>query len=69
MYLRGPAETLAQLHESRGTWNPHFVHRSDRDRPGAWGSWNPEENEQVYGFEKVKAFWFTGKKANPGDGE
>jgi hypothetical protein len=65
-----PAETLAQLHASRGKWHPHLVHRIHRDRPGAWGRWNHEpERTRIYGMSTVKAFWYTGKKIRPTDGE
>ncbi|WWD19768.1 hypothetical protein CI109_104232 [Kwoniella shandongensis] len=57
------------LHESRGSWNPHFIHRLKRDDPKAWGRWNAEnERSTKYGFEQVKAFWFTGEKATPDEG-
>lgn len=66
--LRGyPAKALGQLQASRGKWNPHFVHRADR-QPGGWGRWNAESDRQ-YGFEDVKAFWYTGRKNKPEDGE
>lgn len=73
-YLRGYiAERLYQLHESRGRWIPHLMHRIDPQAKGAWGLWNPElvnamdgeEKGKRYGFEPVKAFWFQGKKATP----
>ncbi|WVF67244.1 hypothetical protein IAT40_001992 [Kwoniella sp. CBS 6097] len=66
--LRGhPKEALEQLHASRGSWVPHFIHRLKREKPGVWGRWNHVEGEldQTYGFEPVKAFWFTGEKLTP----
>ncbi|ORY33389.1 Alpha/Beta hydrolase protein [Naematelia encephala] len=65
--LRGhPAQTLAQLHESRGHWNPHFIHRRERS-PTAWGEWNGESS-QVYGLSAIPGFWYTGLKRRPDDG-
>ncbi|WVQ94843.1 hypothetical protein IAU59_001926 [Kwoniella sp. CBS 9459] len=66
--LRGHAKiTLDQLHASRGSWVPHFIHRFKKEKPGVWGRWNrvEEELDQEYGFEPVKAFWFTGEKLTP----
>ncbi|CAD6572327.1 MAG: hypothetical protein TREMPRED_000499 [Tremellales sp. Tagirdzhanova-0007] len=70
-HLRGhPKETLEQLEASRGRWNPHFVHRPHRALPGTWGRWDSDPtSDVVYGFEPVKAFLYTGKKANPEDSE
>ena len=70
-HLRGhPKETLEQLEASRGRWNPHFVHRPHRALPGTWGRWDSDPtSDVVYGFEPVKAFLYTGKKANPEDCE
>ncbi|WVR09572.1 hypothetical protein IAU60_006641 [Kwoniella sp. DSM 27419] len=67
-YLRGHVkDTLDQLHASRGSWNPHFIRRYHRHKVGVWGRWNTEhEKDKHYGFEPVKAFWFTGEKEGPG---
>ncbi|OCF34193.1 endoplasmic reticulum protein [Kwoniella heveanensis BCC8398] len=67
-FLRGhPEEALRQLHASRGSWVPHFIHRLKRGKTGVWGRWNhaEEDLDKVYGFESVKAFWFTGEKSTP----
>ncbi|WRT70092.1 uncharacterized protein IL334_007086 [Kwoniella shivajii] len=65
--LRGHIkETLNDICSSRGKWIPHFVHRVKRGKQGVWGRWNVENEEiQQYGFEDVKAFWFTGEKSSP----
>lgn len=66
-YLVGhPAETLAELHRSRGKWIPRMVNRVDPSAEGTWGRWNDRgDRDKVYGFEQVKAFWYTGKKERP----
>ncbi|ODN73419.1 hypothetical protein L202_07944 [Cryptococcus amylolentus CBS 6039] len=59
-------ETLQQLHDSRGAWDPHFVYRKARKAAGAWGAWNLDDGHQRdFGFEPVKGFWFTGEKTSP----
>ncbi|TYJ58015.1 hypothetical protein B9479_001374 [Cryptococcus floricola] len=59
-------ETLQQLHDSRGAWDPHFVYRKARKAAGAWGAWNLDDgHHRDFGFEPVKAFWFTGEKTSP----
>ncbi|KIR34246.1 endoplasmic reticulum protein [Cryptococcus deuterogattii MMRL2647] len=67
--LRGhPKEMLELLHQSRGCWDPHFIYRADRTAPGVWGAWNSRDDKVLskeYGFEAVKAFWFTGEKGEP----
>nr|XP_019043992.1 endoplasmic reticulum protein [Kwoniella bestiolae CBS 10118]OCF22922.1 endoplasmic reticulum protein [Kwoniella bestiolae CBS 10118] len=67
--LRGhPKDTLDQLHVSRGRWIPRFIHRNDRGKQGIWGRWNEEEDGKVYGFDDVKAFWYTGEKSATEEG-
>ena len=46
-----------------------MVHRVDPDRAGVWGRWNDGDKERIYGFEPVKAFWFTGVKEHGQAGE
>lgn len=61
-----PAETLAELHRTRGAWIPKMVHRSNPDAEAAWGRWNDVgDRQKEYGFEAVKGFWFAGTKERP----
>lgn len=65
--LRGHvADTLEELR--KGIWDPHFVHRRDRAKKGIWGRWT-HDPELEYGLSDVKAFWFSGEKATPEQGE
>lgn len=34
---------------------------------GVWGSWNGQDETTTYGFESVKAFWYTGPKQTIGE--
>jgi hypothetical protein len=55
---------LDELHRTRGAWIPRMVYRKDPSADKAWGRWNDTGDcSKEYGFEEVKAFWFTGKKA------
>lgn len=64
-YLVGHvAETLEELHRTRGRWIPRMIHRVDPEEINVWGRWNDGDKDRVYGFQQVKAFWFTGEKEN-----
>ncbi|WWC91851.1 uncharacterized protein L201_006798 [Kwoniella dendrophila CBS 6074] len=67
--LRGhPKDTLDLLHASQGQWIPRYIHRFKRQKEGVWGKWNDTQaGNKVYGFEAVKAFWYTGEKAEPAE--
>lgn len=63
---------LELLHQSRGSWDPHFIYRANRAAIDVWGAWNSRDEKELskeYGFEAVKAFWFTGEKGAPDESE
>ncbi|OXH26602.1 endoplasmic reticulum protein [Cryptococcus neoformans] len=63
-----PKEMLELLHQSRGSWDPHFIYRANRAATDVWGAWNSRDEKELskeYGFEAVKAFWFAGEKGAP----
>lgn len=67
-----PQDMLELLHQSRGSWDPHFIYRANRAATGVWGAWNSRDEKDLskeYGFEPVKAFWFTGEKGAPDESE